>query len=245
MSTNAGLTRRETLLWLAGSMMTAHSVSAFETSSPIALPAPRHDGDCPVERALHGRRSTREFAPGPLSAAELGQVLWAVQGRTGPDGLRTAPSAGALYPLEVYAVVGDVVAVLAGVYRYDAARHALVPVRGGDQRRALAGAALDQMFVASAPAVLVLTSVDRRTTAKYGERGLQYVPMEAGHAGQNAYLQAFALGLGTAAVGAFRDDRVREVLGAPKAERPVYVLPLGPVRPGGPERPLGPDAARR
>lgn len=237
---SAGLTRREALCWLAGIMMTATTGSASETSSPLVLPAPRRDGDCSIERALRERRSTREFVPGSLTVAELGQVLWAVQGRIEPDGRRTAPSAGALYPLELYAVVGDVTTVPPGVYRYDSAAHSLRSVKSGDERRALARAALDQSFLAAAPAVLVLTSVDRRTTGKYGDRGLQYVPMEAGHAGQNAYLQAAALGLGTVAVGAFHEDPVRAVLGAPRTERPVYILPLGPVRPPGADRPLGP-----
>lgn len=187
----------------------------------------------------------REFASGPLTLPELGQVLWGMQGRSGPGGLRTAPSAGALYPLELYAAVGNVIAVQPGIYRYDPARHALAPIKTGDERRTLAHAALDQTFIASAPAVLVLTSVDRRTTAKYGERGLQYVAMEAGHAGQSAYLQAVALGLGTVTVGAFHDEQVRAVLGAPKTKRPLYILPLGPLGQPGAERPLGPQAAHR
>jgi SagB-type dehydrogenase family enzyme len=198
----------------------------------LALPAPATADDRSVAAALAGRRSRREYGDDPLSLADLGQVLWAAQGVTDRgSGHRAAPSAGAHYPLETYVVVGvtGVEGVDAGVYRYRPARHDLVPGPPGDARETLRAAAFDQRPVGEAPVSLVLCAVDERTTAEYGARGRRrYVPMEAGHAAENVYLQAESLGLATVAVGAFDDDRVRAAVGAPGDQRPLYVLPVGP-----------------
>lgn len=197
----------------------------------ISLPPPRLKSDVSVEEALLYRRSHRSFAPSPLSLQEVAQLLWAAQGVTDKaSGFRTAPSAGALYPLEVYFVAGQVEGLLPGVYRYLPEEHALCEVLQGDRREELFRVALLQRWVKEAPGVLVFTAIYERTTRKYGERGIRYVHMEAGHAAQNVYLQAEALGLGTVVVGAFEDSGVQKVLGLPGNERPLYLMPVGKVK---------------
>ncbi len=205
--------------------------SDWQSSESIPLPAPSRVGDVSVEAALANRRSRREYDDRALTRRELGQLLWAAQGVTERvSGHRTAPSAGALYPLEVYVVVGSpgVDGLERGVYRYHPVRHELSLGRTGDVQSALRAAAVDQEFVEGGAVDIVVCAVDDRTTAKYGPRGeRRYVPMEAGHAGQNLYLQAEALDLATVSVGAFNDERVRELVGAPVGRRPLYLFPVG------------------
>jgi len=193
----------------------------------LSLPLPRQDSDFSIEHALRERRSVREFGKSALTPEEVSQLLWAAQGITSRDGLRTAPSAGALYPLELYLVVGMVRGLDPGVYRYAPAGHKLMKIIAGDQRHKLASAAHVQDCVADAAAVLVFTAVERRTTRKYGSRGVRYVHIETGHASQNVFLQATALDLGTVVVGAFEDDAVGKVLQLPEGEVPLYLMPLG------------------
>ncbi|MDH3198530.1 MAG: SagB/ThcOx family dehydrogenase [Candidatus Krumholzibacteria bacterium] len=193
----------------------------------MALPQPRHDGEVSVERALRARRSVREYRKEALTVPEIAQMLWAAQGITDPDGLRTAPSAGALYPLEVYLVAANVEDLEPGVYKYAPSTHALVPLREGDQRKKVAAAALRQECVKTAPALLVFTAVYARTAKKYGGRAQRYAHMEVGHAAQNVYLQAEALGLGTVMVGAFDDKPLARALELPQKEAPLALMPLG------------------
>jgi SagB-type dehydrogenase family enzyme len=193
----------------------------------VALPKPRLDGEVAVERALALRRSVREFAPEPLPLSSVSQLLWAAQGITDPRGLRTAPSAGALYPLDVYLVAGAVSGLRAGVYRYDPRQHRLSLQSEGDRRAGVAEAALDQDWLAEAPAIVVLAAVYERTARKYGQRSARYVHMEVGHAAQNVYLQAAALGLGTTMVGAFRDAELARAVGLMAPAKPVGLLPVG------------------
>lgn len=196
-------------------------------SDILDLPKPRIDGSVSVESALAQRRSVREFDNTPLALAGLGQILWAAQGLTDARGYRTAPSAGALYPLEVYVAAGNVVDLPAGIYRYLPREHRLATVTAGDHRADLAAAAVSQHWVADAPAVLVIAAVYERTTGKYGQRGIRYAHMEVGHAAQNVYLQAVALDLGTTFVGAFSDDQVSQVLSLPEDEQPLGIMPVG------------------
>jgi SagB-type dehydrogenase family enzyme len=197
------------------------------TTSPsasrlISLPTPRLKGTLTLEEVLAQRRSVREFVDTPLTEAELGQLLWAAQGITHPAGLRTVPSAGALYPLEVYAVTR------AGVYRYEPEGHRLVVQVEGDVRPALHAAALRQDAVLNAAVVIVITAVYARTVQKYGEeRSPRYVHLEAGHAAQNVLLQAVALGLGAVPIGAFYDEQVQQVLALPSDHAPLYLIPVG------------------
>jgi len=192
------------------------------TGSQLALPTPRTDGPLALEQALARRRSVRAFEERPLTLAEVSQLMWAAQGVTNPGGLRTAPSAGALYPLEVY------VATAEGSYRYVPAEHALVAVVSGDRRPALWQAALRQDAVRQAPAVFVIAAVFERTERKYGpERTPRYVHLEAGHAAQNLLLQAVALDLGAVPIGAFDDGGVQAALSLPADHRPLYLIPVG------------------
>jgi len=193
----------------------------------MTLPDPRPEGVCAVERALHERRSIRNFSDAALAPAELSQLLWAAQGITDRQGLRTAPSAGALYPVELYAIIGKVDGLSAGVYKYRPAGHRLAVIVKGDRRGALASAARAQDWVQQAAVILAFSAVERRTTCKYGQRGVRYIHIEVGHAAQNVFLQAGALGLAAAVVGAFDDDAVHAILGAPPDEAPLYLMPVG------------------
>lgn len=193
----------------------------------IRLPPPRTDGSVSVERALQQRRTVREFSAAALSLDEIGQLLWSAQGITHPEGLRAAPSAGALYPLELTVVAGNVTGLNAGMYRYDPAGHVLMPHAAGDRRADLARAALGQSWMQKAPALIAFGAVETRTTRKYGQRGSRYVHIEVGHAAQNVFLQAEALGLGAAVVGAFDDAAVAAVLQMPEGEKPLYLMPVG------------------
>ncbi len=193
----------------------------------IKLPEPKHDSNTSIEEALLKRRSVRTFKDSPLSLAEVSQLLWAAQGITSQRGLRTAPSAGALYPLEVYVVAGDVDGLQDGVYNYRPVRHELVRVVTGDKRMELCDAALGQTSVRNAAAVIVFAAVYERATIKYGDRGIQYVHIETGHAAQNVFLQTVPMSLGTVAIGAFYDDAVKKVLKMSDREHPLYIMPVG------------------
>jgi len=193
----------------------------------IKLPEPRYRSDVSLEEALLKRRSIRDYTGEPLTLQEVSQLLWAAQGITDPRGFRTAPSAGALYPLEVYVVVGDVENLAVGVYRYNPHEHELVKVLDGDKRAELAKAAVGQSCVEEAAIDIVITGVYERTTKKYGERGVRYVHIEVGHAAQNVCLQATTMGLGAVTVGAFYDDQVGEILNLLKEEQPLYIIAIG------------------
>jgi len=191
------------------------------------LPAPRHDSTISIETALLSRRSVREFASEPLELWQISQLAWAAQGVTGPDLHRTAPSAGALYPLELYVAAGRVNGLPPGLYSYNFREHALDLWGQDDKQRELFEAALSQSSILQAAAVFAVSALYKRTTAKYGERGIRYVHMEAGHAAQNLLLQAAALGLGAVILGAFRDERVRQILMLNQTETPLYLIPVG------------------
>ena len=195
--------------------------------SDVQLPAPEKDGTFSVEAALQARRSIRSYADQALTLKEVGQLLWAAQGTTSARGFRTAPSAGALYPLELFIVVGNVMELPAGVYRYHPRTHSLEKTAEGDLRDELSRAALSQRSLALAPMVIVISAVYERTTAKYRDRGMRYVLMEAGHAAQNVYLQSVPLDIGTVVIGAFRDQQVQSLLNCQSNERPLYLMPLG------------------
>jgi SagB-type dehydrogenase family enzyme len=192
----------------------------------VSLPPPPAAGAMSLEEALAQRRSVREFVPGALTLEEVSRLAWAAQGVTRP-GHRTAPSAGATYPLEIYLVAGDVKDLSAGVYRYRPGQHRLEAVSDGDIRRQLADAAVEQKWVGDSAMVAVIAAVFERTTARYGRRGERYVHMEAGHAAENLLLQATALGLGATPVGAFHDAEVSRLLHLPSGEKPLYLIPVG------------------
>ena len=170
--------------------MAFRSVQAGLRDELVTLPQLHYESTTSIEQALLKRRSVREFRDAPLAFDELGQLLWATQGITDRTGFRTSPSAGALYPLEVYALTGNIQRLTSGLNHYIPNRHVLRRIADWDKRQALSRAAYDQPSIAEAPAILALCAVYERVTSKYGERGLRYVHMEAGHAAQNVYLQA-------------------------------------------------------
>lgn len=233
------VTRREALLMivfgLLGCQTTTEEPTREVTPSPVepreettpppveemALPAPSQRSEVSLEEALTRRRSIREFREEGLSSAEISQLLWAGQGITDPRGLRTAPSAGALYPLELYAATGE------GVYHYLSQGHRLAILSPEDMRLGLWEAGLKQGALREAPAIIVIAAVYARTEGKYGDRAERYVHLEAGHAAQNILLQATALDLGAVPIGAFYDQEVQEVLGLPSDQEPLYLIPVG------------------
>ncbi len=180
-----------------------------------------------LERLLARRRSIRDYTAEPLSLEHAAALLWAAAGITAPPHLRTAPSAGALYPLQVYLVAGNVIGLAPGVYRHRPEQDAIELLADGDRRRDLADAAFGQPWLAEAPLTLVFAARYARTTWKYRQRGIQYVHIEVGHAAQNALLMAVALNLGAAVVGAFDDARVAGVAELNAEETPVYLVPAG------------------
>ncbi len=198
-----------------------------EHQNLINLPEPRFNSDVSIEQALLERRSVRDYSGEPLILQDVSQLLWAAQGITSAYGFRTAPSAGGTYPIEVCLVVNDVADLSSGVYRYLPVEHAVVKVLDGDMRMAMYNAALGQDWVKEASINIVIAAIYERTTDRYGERGIRYVHMEAGHVAQNIYLQAAALNLGTVAIGAFHDDLIKEVLTLGLQEQPLYIMPVG------------------
>ena len=194
----------------------------------IQLPEPRLEGNLSVERALRDRRSLRSYKNQPLTIAEVGQLLWAAQGVTDKArGYRTAPSAGATFPFAVYLVAGNVTGLAAGINQYDCPHHRLMLRREGDFRAKLSESALGQSSITDGALNIVLTAIYERTTQRYGDRGVRYVHIEAGHIAQNVLLQAGALGLGSVPIGAFNDGNVQKSLDIPQNEIPLYILPVG------------------
>jgi len=196
----------------------------------VYLPPPNQKGGMSLEEAIARRRSIRRFTPQPISQSQLSQILWAAQGTTDDSWkYRAVPSAGATYPLEIFVVCGSncIEEIDDGVYHYNPDSHSLTRHHKGDMRLELAGAALDQEFIYEAPVDIVICAVYERTAMRYGARGERYVHMEVGHAGQNIYLEAAALGLATVAIGAFYDEQVREVLRLDKQYKPLYIMPVG------------------
>jgi SagB-type dehydrogenase family enzyme len=195
----------------------------------VKLPPPAHKGAVSVEEALQRRRTVRHFAGRSLDLPQVSQLLWGAGGVSDPRGLRTAPSAGATYPLEIYLVAGEhgVTGLRPGVYRYRVREHALEPTAPGDRRPAVARASLNQAWMAEAPVMVVIAALFRRCTARYGERGVMYTYMEAGHVGQNLFIQAEAIGLGAGIVGAFEDRSLAQALELPRDQVPLLVMPVG------------------
>jgi SagB-type dehydrogenase family enzyme len=191
----------------------------------MKLPEAKFKSLTSVEEALWGRRSVRDYAKDSLTIEQISQLLWAAQGITAKWGGRTAPSAGALYPLEIYLVAGEVKELEPGLYHYDPGEHAISQKKAGDLRKKLTQASLYQDEISKAPATLIITAVYERTEKKYGKRGIRYVHMEVGSVGENIYLQAESLNLGTVFIGAFDDDEVKKAMGI--EEEPLGIMPVG------------------
>ena len=191
----------------------------------ILLPQPKLKGKISLEQTIAQRRSKRSFKAKPLTDDEIGQLLWSAQGLTDKRrGLRAAPSAGALYPMEIFALTKD------GVFYYSPKEHKLTLKDSRDLRKQLSAAALHQKSVAEAALDIVITAVYSRVTGRYGQRGIRYTDIEAGHIAQNVHLQAVALGLDSVPIGAFSDQKVSEVLNLPENYSPLYIIPVGYAR---------------
>lgn len=206
------------------------SLAKGKKMEKIKLVAPNLKGNVSLEEAVKKRRSRRSFKNKSLTVQQLSQILWSAQGISGSGGFkRTVPSAGALYPIELYVILGEKTNgdYPAGIYLYTPKEHTILKTIDGDLRKQLSMAALGQSFIAEAPLVLVIVANYSKTTNTYGKRGVRYVDMEAGHLGQNVHLQAEALGLGTCMVGAFNDENVTKVIGVPKDLVPIYIMPIG------------------
>jgi len=190
----------------------------------VALPEVKKKGSISVEEAIDKRRSVRDYAKAPLTIEQVSQLMWAAQGKNA-GGTRSAPSAGATYPLEIYLVAGEVTGLDAGLYRYLNSSHKLEKVKAGDLRKSLCEAAFSQDSIEKVPATIVIAAEYERTKQRYHERAQRYVHIEVGHVGQNIYLQCESLLLATVAIGAFDDTKVKKVLGI--AEEPLYIMPIG------------------
>jgi SagB-type dehydrogenase family enzyme len=193
-----------------------------EASKPVTLSSVERREGMQLEEALRKRRSVRSYAARSLTKDETARLLWAAQGITDPSTRgRTAPSAGALYPIAVYVVAAE------GVHRYLPESHALATMASGDRRPALSRAALGQSAVRHAPLDIVLAGIEEKTARKYGTRSERYLLLEAGHVAQNVLLEAVALGLGAVPIAAFDDDEVKRVVGLERGERPLYIISVG------------------
>ena len=217
------------ILFLVSGMVFAQ-VKGTQRGTTIKLPKPSLEGHMSVEQAIQGRRSVRNFADTPVSLKDVSQILWAAGGAT-VDGIsgptRAYPSAGALYPLDIYLVAGNVTDLEPGIYRYEWRKHDVVLLRSGDLRADLAKAALSQGMIQDAPFTIVVMAEHAKTARRYGQRGaVRYVSMDAGHLGQNVHLMAESMGLGTVMVGAFMDNEVVKVIDV-KDELPIYMMPVG------------------
>jgi len=212
---------------------------SHEVMDMIMLPEPRYESEVSVEEALKNRRSIRSYTDRATSLQEISQLLWAAYGITKPikngpsflrGGLRTPPSAGARYPLELYLVVKEVSDLSPGLYWYQSETHQLAKLSEENLWNRLSDVCFNQPMFETAAAALVYSAVFERTTERYGDRGRErYVCMDLGHSAQNVYLQAVALKMGTCAIGAFSDLQLKFVIGMTKKEEPLYVMPFGKI----------------
>jgi SagB-type dehydrogenase family enzyme len=207
-------------------------LSSDTIAAEIALPSPSHKGTVSVEGALKARRTHRSFQSRPLTLKQFSQILWGAYGVTAQkygSFLKTAPSAGALYPLDIYGVVGQggVETLTPGIYHFRPENHAVELLKQGDLRAEVARHALHQMWMAKAPFMVVITGEYSRSSMKYGPRGVTYTHIEAGHVGQNIFLQAEAIGLKAGIVGAFNNRGVVTTMGIPHSHDPLLIMPVG------------------
>jgi len=198
-----------------------------DSSEVIKLPEPRYDSDVSLEESLYNRRSTRNYSEEPVTLPEVSQLLWAAQGITDSAGHRTAPSAVALYPLNLYMVAGNVPEIVDGVYIYQPEGHTIKRLIEGDIRDELATAAMGQASVRQGAVSFVITVDYGIVMSRFADQGERFGTLEAGHAAQNLCLQATALNLGIVTAGLINDDRVAGVLGLADNLTPLYVIPVG------------------
>ncbi|MCK4501193.1 SagB/ThcOx family dehydrogenase [Candidatus Babeliales bacterium] len=212
---------------IAQHVKTPKSLTQQKATKTIKLPIPNKTGNYSLEKALATRRSIRNYKQKLMTLAQLSQLLWSAQGSTGSDNLRSAPSAGALYPLEIYAAVSNISGLEIGIYKYNSQKNMLTLIIDDNQQDKIFQAGNQQSALKQPAATLILTGTYARTQKKYGTRSTRYVHMEAGHASQNIYLQATAMNLGTVAIGAFSDTAIKNLMGLPIGEQPLYLMPIG------------------
>jgi SagB-type dehydrogenase family enzyme len=198
----------------------------------VVLPKPRKLKAVSLERAFNEARTNRAYPKTPLALSELSDVLWAAGGRQSDredavsGATRTYPSAGSIYPVQIYVVIGAVTGAKPGIYQYLMADHAMKLLKPGDHREELVKGSSEAGFAARAPATVLLAADFRSSESMFGERGrLLYVPMEAGHVSQNLRLAAAAVGLRVGIAGEFDHSAARTLLGI--AEEPLLLLTLG------------------
>jgi len=200
----------------------------------IRLPEPNLNGQVSLEKTINKRVSMREYADKELYLKDLSQVIWAAAGKRYVDGVSSAsrvfPSAGAIYPFKFYVMVNNVYGIPEGIYMYDYNQHVLKLFKKGDYRKELLKACFGQDMVYNSSFNIIIVGDTKSAKARYGERGLRYLFIDAGHSGENIYLQCASRGLGTVAIGAFDDDRIKKLLDLEKSEIPVYVFPVGKIK---------------
>lgn len=202
------------------------------SNEEVTLPDPKVQGKISVEEAIYKRRSKRSYAKKPITLEQISQILWAAQGITDRErGYRSAPSPGAKYTIELYLVSGDpgVSGVAAGIYHYDPSRHVLSALKIGNFASRLMAAARDQEQIIQAAATVLISGVFKKAMVKYGERGIQYSLQESGAVGENIYLEATALGLGTVMMGAFEESAISDIIGLGGDEKPLLLMTIGNV----------------
>lgn len=205
-------------------------VCSAVSADSIKLPEVDLDDGLPVARSIYQRRSVRTYSSEPVTLDQAGQILWAAGGKT-VDGItgptRAYPSAGGLYPLDIYLVAGEVEGISPGLYRYMWENHSLELIREGDIRTELSQASLGQGSPRSAPMSIVISADTQRVASRYGRRGEElFVPLDTGHLAQNVNLQAESIGLSCLMIGAFSENDLKDVLGITEG-KPVYVITVG------------------
>jgi len=186
----------------------------------ILLPKPILKGSKSLEECIYERESVRSYGEKPIEIEKISQILWATQGKKGNK--RTVPSAGATYPLEIYVTIKD-----KGYFHYNYTKHILEIITDKDLSKKLAEASWNQHFITEVYFNIIICAIFGRTTERYGQRGVRYVHIEVGHCAQNIHLEAVALGLCSVPIGAFDDEKVKEVLGLKKNIEPLYIIPIG------------------
>jgi SagB-type dehydrogenase family enzyme len=193
----------------------------------VELPDPESRPAALFHNVIIGRKSVRKYWEKPLSTEQLSYLLWVCAGIRGEKkgyAFRLVPSAGALYPLEMYCLVNDVKTIKPGLYHYNVKGHWLEMLKQGNLGDELSDAALGQEMCREAPLLVIWTGIFRRSTWKYEERGYRYIYLDAGHSAQNLALAACSLGLGSCQIGAFFDDRVNDILDVDGEEESVIYM---------------------
>jgi SagB-type dehydrogenase family enzyme len=215
------LTVASMLVFVPGEWSQAQDNSTAVAVVAIKLPPPRLDGSVSVEKALSERRTVRTYKEGPLSLADVSQLVWAAQGITEPGrGLRTAPSPQAVYLLDTYVISGNVTDLPMGMYKYEPKEHSLIRISEADKKADLFKA-VGQAPIKNAPVLIVFTGISEKSKRP----GWMY--LEAGAASENIHLQAIAIGLGTVTIAGFKDEDVRKALGLGPDRQPIYIMPVG------------------